>query len=355
MSTKKSMIKKLLYIIIPIILIAIIVLKLKSNKEITKEKVYTYDKSQPILVEVDTVQTGVYNDVITYSGTFEPNKEVKISAEGQGKVNSIFVELGTFVKKGEPLIQLDNSLLKLQLQNVEVQIEGLEADVKRYSILIQSGAIQGIQLEKSELGLKTAKVQKATLLEQISKTNIKAPFDGVVTGTFCEIGSFAGPGVPLMLLTDIQHLKFTISVPETDLQIFNTNNAYKVSTNIYQDDATEGNIILIGSKANAANNYPIQFFVKNTPDLRIKSGMLGQVEVNNSQNSVITIQANAITGTADKPMVYVIKNGKAILTSISISKRLKSKAIISEGINNGDVIVTSGFINLFDGANITTK
>lgn len=355
MSTKYSTIKKLLYIIIPLILIAIVVLKLKSNKEITKEKVYTYDKSQPILVEVDTVQTGVYNDAITYSGTFEPNKETKLSAEGQGKVNLIFVELGTFVKKGEPLIQLDNSLLKLQLQNVEVQIEGLEADVKRYSILTESDAIQGIQLEKVELGLKTAKVQKATILEQISKTNIKAPFDGVVTGTFCEIGSFAGPGAPLMLLTDIQHVKFTISVSESDLQMFTTNNTYKVSTNIYQDDATEGKIILIGSKANAGNNYPIQFLVKNTPDLRIKSGMMGQVEVDNSQNSTIAIQANAITGTADKPMVYVIKNGKAILTNVSISKRLKNNAIISDGINNGDVIVTSGFINLYDGANITTK
>lgn len=355
MSAKYSTIKKLLYIIIPIILIAIVVLKLKRNKEISKEKVYTYDKSQPILVKVDTVQAGVYDDVITYSGTFEPNKETKLSAEGQGKVNAIFVELGTFVKKGEPLIQLDNSLLKLQLQNVEVQIDGLETDVKRYSILNQSDAIQGIQLEKAEQGLKTAKIQKATILEQIAKTNIRAPFDGVVTGIYCEIGSFAGPGVPLLLLTDIQHLKFTINVSESDLQIFTATNTYKVSTNIYQDDVTDGKIILIGSKANAGNSYPIQFLIKNTPDLRIKSGMMGQVEINNSQNSVIAIQSNAITGTADKPMVYVIREGKAILTNVSISKRLKNNAIISDGINSGDVIVTSGFISLYDGANITTK
>ena len=66
------------------------------------------------------------------------------------------------VSKGQPLIQLDNSLLKLQLQTIEVQIEGLEADVNRYTILAKADAIQGVQLEKAELGLKSAKVQKAT-------------------------------------------------------------------------------------------------------------------------------------------------------------------------------------------------
>ncbi len=121
------------------------------------------------------------NAEYSYSGTFEPNKETKISAELQGKINAILVDAGSVVSKGQPLIQLDNSLLKLQLQTIEVQIEGLEADVNRYTILAKADAIQGVQLEKAELGLKSAKVQKATLLEQINKTTIKAPFSGVVT------------------------------------------------------------------------------------------------------------------------------------------------------------------------------
>ena len=120
------------------------------------------------------------------------------------------------VNKGQTLIQLDNSLLKLQLQTIEVQIEGLEADVNRYTILAKADAIQGVQLEKAELGLKSAKVQKATLLEQISKTTIRAPFSGVVTAKLSEEGAFAAPGVPLLQITDITTLKFTVNVPEKD-------------------------------------------------------------------------------------------------------------------------------------------
>ena len=93
---------------------------------------------------------------------------------------------------------MDNSLLKLQLQTVEVQIEGLQDDVNRYTILTEADAVQGVQLEKAKLGLKSAKVQKATLQEQINKTTIKAPFSGVVTAKLSEIGAFAAPGVPLL-------------------------------------------------------------------------------------------------------------------------------------------------------------
>lgn len=108
--------------------------------------------------------------------------------------------MGSSVKVGQALIQLDNSLLKLQLQSVEVQIKGLEADVKRYTVLANAEAIQGVQLEKSHLALKSANVQKATLLEQINKTTIKSPFNGIVTAKMTEEGAFAAPGMPLCRL-----------------------------------------------------------------------------------------------------------------------------------------------------------
>lgn len=229
MNTKTSILKKALYIIIPLVLIAIAVIKLKNNKEITQSKVYQYDKEQAIDVQADTLQIENVNAEISYSGTFEPNKETKISAEIQGKINDVLVDVGSYVNKGQSLIQLDNSLLKLQLQTIEVQIEGLEADVNRYTILAKADAIQGVQLEKSILGLKSAKVQKATLMEQINKTTIKAPFNGVVTAKLSEEGAFAAPGVPLLQITDITNLKFTVNVPENDLSQFKLNQSYFIS------------------------------------------------------------------------------------------------------------------------------
>ena len=84
--------------------------------------------------------------------------------------------------------------------------------------------------------------------------------------------------------------------------------------------------------------------------------MFGKVNLkNDNQEKGIIIPASSIVGTANQPQVYLIKNGKAVLHNITISKKIQNKAVVSSGLNAGDVIVTNGFINLFDGANITVK
>jgi RND family efflux transporter MFP subunit len=348
--------KKIIGIVAGIAIIALFVFKLKSNKEVTQSKVYQYDKEQAINVQADTLQIENVNAEYSYSGTFEPNKETKISAEIQGKINTILVDAGSVVSKGQTLIQLDNSLLKLQLQTIEVNIEGLEADVNRYTILAKADAIQGVQLEKAELGLKSAKVQKATLLEQINKTTIKAPFNGVVTAKLSEEGAFAAPGVPLLQITDITFLKFIIYVSEKDLSQFELNQSYSITSDAYSEISLSGKATMIGSKANMGSSFPVQFSVNNTSDLKIKSGMFGKVNLKNAtQEKGIIIPASAIQGTDNQPQVYVVKNGKALLQNITISKKTQNKAVVSNGLNEGDVIVTNGFINLFDGANVTVK
>ena len=356
MNTKSSILKKALYVIIPLAIIAIVVIKLKNNKEITQSKVYQYDKEQAINVQVDTLKLENVNAEFSYSGTFEPNKETKISAELQGKINTILVDVGSVVSKGQTLIQLDNSLLKLQLQTIEVQIEGLEADVNRYTILAKADAIQGVQLEKAELGLKSAKVQKATLLEQINKTTIKAPFSGVVTAKLSEEGAFAAPGVPLLQITGITTLKFTVNVSEKDLSQFKLNQSYFLSADAYSELLLTGKATMIGSKSNMGSSFPVQFTVNNTSDLKIKSGMFGKVLLKNEMSGKgIVIPSSAIQGTESQPQVYLVKNGKAILQNITISKKIQNRAVVSNGLNDGDVVVTNGFINLFDGANVTVK
>lgn len=356
MKTKSDILKRTLYILIPLAILAIGVIKLKKNKELTQSKVYQYDKKLAVNIQADTVQIERVDARFSYSGTFEPNKETKISAEIQGKINEVLVDVGSFVNKGQALIQLDNSLLKLQLQTIELQIEGLEADVNRYSILAKADAIQGVQLEKAVIGLKSARVQRATLLVQIGKTTIRAPFGGLVTAKLSEEGAFAALGVPLLQITDISKLKFTVNVPEQDLNLFKFNQKYSIRTDAYSNVSIIGIATLIGSKANAGNSFPVQFTVHNTPDLKIKSGMFGKVNLGNSEQEIgIVIPASAIVGSSIKPQVYLVKNGKAALQDIAGLKKIQNEVLVSVGLKEGDIIVTNGFINLFDGANVAIK
>ena len=345
--------KRIIAIVILLAIVALVVIRLKKNKDITQQKVYTYNKEQVLNVQADTLKLQELDNEVYYSGTFEPNKETKVSADIQGKINTVLVDLGSVVHKGQPIVQLDNSLLKLQVQNIEVQIEGLEADVNRYTILAKAEAIQGVQLEKAVLGLKSAKVQKATLLEQIGKTTVIAPFNGLVTAKLSEEGAFAAPGIPLIQITDISNLKFTVNVPESDLKQFNLNQVYSLTADAYPEISLTGKAVMIGSKANMGSSFPIQFAVSNTSDLKIKSGMFGKVNLKNDAKAfALIIPISAIQGTAEQAQVYLIKNGKATLQNIIISSKIQNKAVVSSGLNTGDIIVVNGFINLFDGANV---
>lgn len=348
--------KKILYIIIPLALIILIVVRLRSNKEIAQNRIYTYDKEQAIEVKADTVTYQAAEAQNSFTGIFEPNKETKVSADVQGKIIQVYVDAGSYVKKGQALIKLDDALLKLQLQSAAIQIEGLEADVKRYSILAESDAIQGVQLEKAQLGLKSAQVQRNTLLEQIKRTIVAAPFNAVVTAKMTEEGSFAAPGVPLFQLIDISSLRFTINVSESDLNLFHPNQSAEILADVYPSIPLSGKLSLIGSKGNVANTFPVQFLVKNSPDLKIKSGMFGKAIIKDDSNAPrLTIPASAIVGSDIQPQVYVIDQGKARLQNIGVDERRGGIAVIRSGLKEGDIVITNGLINLFNGANVSIK
>jgi RND family efflux transporter MFP subunit len=346
-------IKKIIPIIVILAIIIITIIKLKNNKETVENKIYQYDKELEINVQVDTIKYEKLENDYFYTGTFEPNKETKISAEIQGKITNFLVEEGSTVKKGQSLIQIDNSLLKLQLQAIEIQISGYENDVERYKVLAEADAIQGVQLEKAKLLLEAAYVSKATLEEQIAKTTIVAPFAGIVTDKFSEEGGYASPAVPLIQITDISKLKFTVNVPENELSKFEVAKTFPISSDIYPEISLTGKVILIGSKADMSNTFPVQFSVENSADLKIKAGMFGKVNLkSDDEEKFIIIPASAIKGTTIIPQIYVVKNGKAVLQNIIISERIKDKVIVTSGLTEGDVIITNGFINLFDGANV---
>lgn len=348
--------KKILYILIPVLLVALLIVKLKTNKQTSVERVFHYNKEDTIPVETKVIQLSSMAAQKDYSGIFEAEKETKLSAEIQGKVNELLVDVGAYVVKGQTLLMLDNELLKLQVQSTELQVEGLEADVRRYSVLAKADAINGMQLEKAELALRSAKVQRELLLAQISKTTVKAPFDGFVTAKLTELGAFAAPGVPLFQITDISKLKFTIQVSENDLSNFEMAQLVSVSADAYPDLMLNAKTILIGSKANMGSSFPVQFEVNNTKNSAIKSGMFGKLKLNEGgQLKGLIIPASVIIGSGEDTQVYKVVNGKAVLHAVRISQKLNDQVLISEGLKAGDKIVVSGFINLFNGANIQSN
>jgi len=348
--------KKIVNILILVALLAIIVVQLKLNKTTSENRIYQYDKEREIIVHSEVIKAADVTANHNFTGTFDANMDAKINADVQGKIVAYYVDAGSVVQKGQKLVRLDAALLKLQLQAVNVQIDGLKSDLKRYKVLSEADAIQGVKVEKTEMGLKSAIIQKNTLLETIKKTTIKAPFDGIVTMKMSEVGSFAAPGVPLLMLTNISELKFIVNVSERNLGLFKFGEKYKIRADAYPDLELEGTVSSVGSKGNMGNSFPIYMEIQNTKDLKIKSKMFGKVliEDNVNRNSIV-IPAASIIGSDLEPKVYLIREGKAVLQGVTVSQRIQNTVVINSGLKEGDILITSGFINLFEGANVKVK
>lgn len=349
--------KKLIYVSTGIIILGGILFSIIRNKQEVEAKVYRYDREMKIPVKWDTVNYDNPDLISVYTGIFESNREVKIMADVQGKIENIFVQEGDKVRRGSPLVEIDNSLLIPELQSIDVTIEGLEKDVQRYSILADSGAIQEVKLEKAVLGLKSAKAKRSKISEQIRKTMLYAPFDGIITQKMTEVGSFAAPGMPLIQLIDIHKLKFTIQVPESELKYFRSDIENTIEVSAVADLIFTGEINMIGSKGSPAHSYPVQFIVDNTRDLAVKSGMYGSITIKQRQDneSNLSIPSRALIGSTLNPQVYIIQDGRAMIKDIKIDNQLGDDIIVLTGLQAGEIVITSGFVNLFDGAPVSLR
>ncbi len=348
--------KKIASIIIILLLLVLIVLKLKENKQISENRVYKYDKEAPIPVFTTEVKKEPVNYQMEITGAFMPLKEVKLNADIQGKIIKYYVKEGQKIRKGQTIAKLDDEILRIQLREIDVQIATFKKDLERYKVLADADAIPAIKLEKTEQGLKTLYQKRNTVLAKIKKTTVKSPFEGIVIKKTLEKGAFAAPGMPLVIISDIDKLKFTVFVPEYQLNLFKIGNEYKITADAYPQLQLKGKVINIGSQGNMSNNFPIQFLVNNTKNQEIKSKMFGKVILDeDSVKDEILIPAKAIIGSEKEPKVYVVKNEKAVLTDIVIGDYIEDKVRVLDGLNPGDQIIISGFVNVFDGANVTIK
>jgi RND family efflux transporter MFP subunit len=349
---------KRVIIIVSVILVLIVLaaMKLTSNKEKVKQKLYIHDATAAVYVESSNPVTHTFQDALSFLGTFEPYRQNTIGSDASGKIIRLAVEEGDRVKQGQLIAKVDDEMLRLQLQNAEISIESQKNDDNRYTALRQENAVAGVQVEKTKLGLRSAEIQKRQLQKQVRSTNITAPFTGVITKKLVDLGSVIGPGTPLVELTDISSLKLTVSVPERDIMKFTPGKDVNVYCDIYGNRTFAGKVTNINVQADKAHNFKVQITVKNSGKDQIMAGMYGSVKLTNNQSkTALSIPRKALVGSSKNPQVYVVDNGKAVLKPFTAGTSDGEYIEVVSGLTKSDVIVVKGQINLQNNAPVKTN
>jgi RND family efflux transporter MFP subunit len=327
--------------IVAVVIIALLVVKLLSNQKAAKEKIFIYDAKQSILVEADRPLTHTFERAMSFLGVFEANHQNNVASDASGKLISLLVKEGDNVSKGQVIAKLDDELIQLQIDNAKLNIAQLKNDNARFSNLRKDQAISAME------------VQLKQLQKQWKSTSIVAPFSGVVTKKLVDLGSMVMPGSPIVELTDISSLKLTVSVPERDVMKFQKGQQVLAFADVYGTTEFKGNVSMVAVQADAAHNFKVQTTIQNSAKNRIMSGMYGSVALANSQSvTTLAVSRKALVGSSKNPQVYVVRNGKAILTSFTAGTSDGEYLEVVSGLTKNDVVVVKGQVNLQNNSNV---
>jgi biotin carboxyl carrier protein len=287
---------------------------------------------------------------VRYTGTISSLLEGKVMAEVPGRVVAVPVAEGQWVEKGQVMVKLDGDLLRLQMQAAEVQVEGLEKDQQRYSILTGADAVQGVQLEKTELALRGARIQLSTLKEQVQRTTITAPFSGFVTQLGVEVGTVLNPSMPVAMLTNDRALELVVSVPGAELTAFRKGQTVMVLPESGEAQVP-GTVESVGSRGDMAHN----FTGADHPESRCRPWR----ETRHGRHRAL--HTHGCEGVAHHPG-QCADRFHARTRSVCGAERHRQAAHDRNGrtqavawwrwpkdLKPGDIVVTSGFISLADG------
>ncbi|MFM1930036.1 MAG: hypothetical protein RL387_1364 [Bacteroidota bacterium] len=328
--------------------------------------------AQAVVVNITPVVAQDFNHYIELQGKIESESVSFVTPRaGGGQVKAIFVKRGDRVKKGQVLLQLDNSMIKQSVAAASQNIETVKAQAALAKSVYEKQKNLWEQNIGSEIQLLTAKTNAEALgsqlkaameqlgmaKDQLAYTSVRSDVDGVAEEVNVKVGEiFMGAGQLKIVNTD--RLKLTSQVPE------NYAGKIKVGTDvnlIFPDlnKTIDSKLTVVG---NVIDPLSRSFFVeaKLPMDKNFRPNQLAQVKIKDyTKKNAISIPINIVQNDDKGKFVYVAasENGKLVARKrmVTTGEFYANSIEILSGINAGEQVVTEGYQNIFDGQALTVN
>ncbi|HEX6223671.1 MAG TPA: efflux RND transporter periplasmic adaptor subunit [Chryseolinea sp.] len=328
---------------------------LKNNKEKMHEQTALAKKvNATVPVQVAEVQEENIGGTFTATGTFSPSKEILVMTEVAGRVVSLPVDEGQFVKKGQLLARIEFATLEAEVKSAEANLQKLTTDKARYERLVKSGGITQAQLDEVNLAYVNAEARVITARKRLSDSFIRAPFAGYVNKRFVEEGTYLNAAKELFEIVEVSKLNMIVNVSEAQVLSVRQANVITVNADVYPGVSYAAKVNFIGAKADANLNFPVELEITNINDKPLRAGMYGRATFNLQASAPsLVVPRAALIGSTDNAQVYVVTGDSVTLKSLVAGKIFANSVEVVSGLEKGDRVVTTGQINLTDGDKVT--
>lgn len=313
-------------------------------------------KSPTAYVSATPVKAAVWHTRISAIGSTIANQGVEINAQVPGQVTKIYFKSGEKIQKGEPIIQLDQKVLKAQLANDEATLKYAKVSYFRQKALLAKDAASRSALDKALSAYKQALAGEQETKAQLAKTVIKAPFSGLLGIRKINVGQFLNAGQAIVSLQALSPMYVDFSLPENAIANVKVGYPVDVKTVAYANAIFKGNIIAMNSAlASNTRSLEMRAEVKNV-DERLIPGMFANLSIIlPAAKKVLLIPQIAINYSPVGDFVYLAENGLAKRQYITVGERRGNEIAVLKGLTVNQPVVYAGQLKLENGSKVIVE
>ena len=314
-------------------------------------KIIVQKPADRIPVSVAPVTKGAVRDSFSTIGTVEAFREADIFSESSGQVRKVFAEPGAHKNVGDALFIVDDELAASRQRKADAHYRQTKRDVERYKTLYAEGAVPLSAYEAIQLQNEEAQAEFVAATRKFSDTKVKAPFSGTLTSRFVEQGELLHEGGKVAHMVDMTKVKIIIFVPEREITKFVSGTKLTVTSDTSPGQKFSGKVSAVNEKSGRDHTYRVEVLLLNPLKTNFRSGMFARVvTTGEGHREAVLVPRIALVSGIRKPEVFVIRNGKALLTSFIPGKELQKELEVLEGLKEGESVVTRGQTELINGA-----
>ncbi len=306
----------------------------------------------PHLVETVVVKSEWLHHSTVVTGSLRARRSVRIFTQEEGRITEMPFYEGDTVKKGEVVATLDDSLLRARLNKAEATRRQAALDLKRIRSLAKKKLVPEEEMARAATNLQVAEAEEAVLRTRLGYSIIRAPFDGVVSQRLVEPGDAVAKHTHLMTISDPASLVTELAVSELLLPHLARGDRVEVGIDALGGKTPPGKILRIHPEVDPATRRgTVEVALDPVPE-GARAGQFCRVTLRTRELLRRTIPFAALRRDRQGEFVYRINGEKAERTPVRSGLRLSDRVEILEGLEDGDRVVTRGFLGLRDGKKV---
>jgi len=305
----------------------------------------------PAPVEIGKPEKLDWPRSIVAVGTLRSDESIMVRSELSGRIAALNFREGQPVRKGQVLVQLDDSVTRAELAQAKANLQLARAKYDRAVELVARNFISSQARDEAENGLKVAEANVALIEARLSRFSIEAPFSGTVGLRAASVGDYVKDGQDIVNLEKTDPIKVDFKVPELYQSKVRVGQSLAVTLDALTGRSFNGMVYAVNPQLDAAGRAVVLRATMPNRDGQLKPGMFARVRLSLGESGeTLVLPEQAVFMQGDEQILYRVIDGRAVRTRVDVGQRRDGKVEIVQGVNADDAIVVAGWQRLRDGS-----